>query len=106
MRVSVEQGFPSSVTLLDVHMFLAPRIHRSRNIASDLTIPTRSIVADSAHGVKLAKVFLGPILSAAHAASGARALVSSAGLLTFVDDTVARAEGTEENVIAQLSTVG
>eukprot|EP00959_Pyramimonas_sp_CCMP1952_P255621 5339383-Pyramimonas_sp.AAC.1 len=87
-------------------MFLAPRILRSRNIASDSTFPTRPIVAGSAHGVKLAKVFLGPILSAAHAASGVRALVSSAGLWTFVGDTVARAEGAEESVIAQIPTVG
>eukprot|EP00959_Pyramimonas_sp_CCMP1952_P139212 2913947-Pyramimonas_sp.AAC.1 len=74
MRVSVEQGFPSTVTLVEVQMFLAPRILRSRNVASDLTLPIRSIVAGSAHGVKLAKVFLGPISSAAHAASGVRAL--------------------------------
>eukprot|EP00959_Pyramimonas_sp_CCMP1952_P203241 4250182-Pyramimonas_sp.AAC.1 len=69
-RVSVEQGVPLIVALLEVQMFLAPRILRSRNIASDLNFPTRSIVAGSARGVKLAEVFLGPILSAAHAASG------------------------------------
>ena len=66
MEASMAQGFPPAVTLLEVQLFLAPRVLKSRTSCSELVVPERSIVAGSAHGVKLAKVFLGPILESVH----------------------------------------
>ena len=105
MEASMTQGFPPVVTLLEVQLFLAPRVLKSRTTCSDLIFPGRSIVAGSGHGVKLAKVFLGPILQAAHD----RAIVPTAapvGLWTFVDDTVVRSEGVQSTVRQQLRAVG
>ena len=85
---------------LEVQLFLSPRYLRMRGWVSDIIDPQRSIVAGSAHGGKLAKVYLGPILAKAHIN------YTHAGLWTFVDDTVARTEGEPTQVARDLTAVG
>ena len=68
--VALSQGYPAIVALLEFQMFLAPRVLKSLAMASDFVFPTRSLVAGSSKGVSLAKLFLGPILEAAHTKIG------------------------------------
>jgi len=88
------------VVALEVQPFLSPRYLRMHGWVSDIIDPQRSIVAGSAHGGKLAKVYLGPILAKAHIN------YTHAGLWTFVDDTVARTEGEPTQVAKDLTAVG
>jgi len=59
--------FPPIVVALELQLFLSPRYLRMHGWVSDIIDPQRSIVAGSAHGGKLAKVYPGPILAKAHA---------------------------------------
>eukprot|EP00959_Pyramimonas_sp_CCMP1952_P149719 3132536-Pyramimonas_sp.AAC.1 len=77
MAVSMQAGFPPIVTLLEVHLFLAPRTLKARAMASIPLFPTRSIVAGSAHGVKMAKLFLGPILERVRIRCGVQSMIAS-----------------------------
>eukprot|EP00959_Pyramimonas_sp_CCMP1952_P128987 2697328-Pyramimonas_sp.AAC.2 len=80
-------------------MFLGPRYLQERPAIGEAIWPTRSLVAGSARGVALAKVFLHPVLELAHRGN------PSAGLWTFVDDTVVRCEGSVNTVSEQLVEV-
>eukprot|EP00959_Pyramimonas_sp_CCMP1952_P183658 3840221-Pyramimonas_sp.AAC.1 len=77
-------------------MFAAPRLIKDKAVLSKPIEVSRSIVAGSPRGVSLAKVFLHPILQRAHTLS------PRAGLWTFVDDTVARTEGTHKEAPEKL----
>ncbi|CAK0808398.1 unnamed protein product, partial [Prorocentrum cordatum] len=77
---------------ITAQLFVAPTHLRQQRWLGPRLAPQRSVVAGSSHGNKCAKLFLAPILRAAHLEWG------HAQLWTFVDDTVARAEGKLEHV--------
>ena len=80
MRIALRLGFPAVGVALEVAAFIGPRFLQERNIASEAVWVTRSLVAGSARGVHLAKLFLHPVLDRAHRRA------PEAALWTFVDD--------------------
>ena len=93
--------YPAIVVGLEVQMLLAPRMLRDRQWGvSDPIDAARSVVAGSGHGASLGMVRLCPILT------GARAVSPRSGPRSFVDDAVARAEGSKAELPRQLPKVG
>ncbi|CAK0892144.1 unnamed protein product, partial [Prorocentrum cordatum] len=88
MELAVQAKYPAIVVAMEVELLLGPRILKDqRHGISELVWPTRSVVAGSARGVSLAKVFIRGVLEKA------REVAPQAPLWTFVDDTTARCEG-------------
>eukprot|EP00959_Pyramimonas_sp_CCMP1952_P442037 9253612-Pyramimonas_sp.AAC.1 len=87
MEIALAQSYPAVVALLEVQMFLAPRVLKSRAMASEFVFPARSLVAGSSKGVSLAKLFLGPIMEEAHGVLAVSQAKASSAIWTFVDDT-------------------
>ena len=89
--------YPAIVVAMEVQLFLAPRLLKDRHHGLSYTLhPTRSVVAGSARGTSLAKVYMHQVLQRAHEA------VPTCGLWTFVDDTTARLEGSRRAVVEGL----
>eukprot|EP00959_Pyramimonas_sp_CCMP1952_P087298 1826405-Pyramimonas_sp.AAC.1 len=77
---------------MEVQLYAGPRHLRQRAWLGRRLQPERSVVAGSAHGGKLAKVMLGPVVAHAHRAC------ERAQLWTFIDDTVIRSAGARQAV--------
>eukprot|EP00959_Pyramimonas_sp_CCMP1952_P474415 9503429-Pyramimonas_sp.AAC.1 len=91
-QIAVREGVPPVVVALEITAFVGPRFLQERTILREAIWSTRSLVAGSARGVGLAKLFLHPILERAHR------MAPQSSLWTFVDDTVARQEGSRQAV--------
>eukprot|EP00959_Pyramimonas_sp_CCMP1952_P258304 5399240-Pyramimonas_sp.AAC.1 len=50
MQIALSQSYPAVVAPLEVQMFLAPRVLKSRAMAGEFAFPTRSLVAGSSKG--------------------------------------------------------
>ncbi|CAK0859205.1 unnamed protein product, partial [Prorocentrum cordatum] len=89
-------GFPPIILLLEVGLYSFPRLLKKGQMITEAVEVTRSIVAGSGLGVPLAKVMLHRLLEKVHRE------VPPAGLWSYIDDIVGRAEGTKQKVIRDL----
>eukprot|EP00959_Pyramimonas_sp_CCMP1952_P376200 7879877-Pyramimonas_sp.AAC.1 len=100
-KAGLRQGFPAIILALELQMSPAPRYLRERQWASREILPTKSLVAGSPHGGKLAKAMLGPLLHSAHLR-----FQHSIMMRTSIDDTIIRAKGTARAVTDTLIQAG
>eukprot|EP00959_Pyramimonas_sp_CCMP1952_P108879 2276682-Pyramimonas_sp.AAC.1 len=96
MQAGLQIGFPPIILLLEVGLYSFPRLLKKGQMITEAVEVTRSIVAGSGLGVPLAKVMLHRLLEKVHRE------VPPAGLWSYIDDIVGRAEGTKQKVIRDL----
>ncbi|CAK0811743.1 unnamed protein product, partial [Prorocentrum cordatum] len=95
-KAGLQIGFPPIILLLEIGLYSFPRLLKKGQMITEAVEVTRSIVAGSGLGVPLAKVMLHRLLDTVHRE------VPPAGLWSYIDDTVGRAEGTKQKVIRDL----